>query len=433
LKGATARDAIHAFLTSFPVNDAADDTADDHNIVVGSWMIAIALLAMRDLAPLVYHRMTIGDFGFQIANRPDFERRLESAEKDPTNAENLEIFDSGEIDDVVFELTTAPWFFDGETESESQAKEDRTRPIEDIVVELLTARYWDRAIINACMDRMAQAAPLLRAEVARAAAAERLSPQDSLAFYRSLYVLGLTSDRRTFQPLLRLLRRPSEQLGHVLKPLFLDLSRIIISVFDWNAEPLFSLLADRSTDSLLRINLIMATAFLTFEGRIPRDRMLRCLGTLDVDSLSDDDKFDMLVLEIWVRAIATLGLRELAPLVERKLDAPPRAALQKLSKDGHSANSYFQFILTKAEQNPHDDEILYEFGGHIADIMDMLTTHPDPRLCITPASEEPGPALQRSGRPRGRVKNPMRNVGRNDPCPCGSGLKAKKCCLANKQ
>ncbi len=25
------------------------------------------------------------------------------------------------------------------------------------------------------------------------------------------------------------------------------------------------------------------------------------------------------------------------------------------------------------------------------------------------------------------VKNPMRQVGRNDPCPCGSGKKFKKC------
>ncbi len=26
--------------------------------------------------------------------------------------------------------------------------------------------------------------------------------------------------------------------------------------------------------------------------------------------------------------------------------------------------------------------------------------------------------------------NPVRDVGRNDPCPCGSGKKYKKCCLA---
>ena len=28
------------------------------------------------------------------------------------------------------------------------------------------------------------------------------------------------------------------------------------------------------------------------------------------------------------------------------------------------------------------------------------------------------------------VENPFRDVGRNDPCPCGSGKKFKKCCLA---
>ncbi len=28
------------------------------------------------------------------------------------------------------------------------------------------------------------------------------------------------------------------------------------------------------------------------------------------------------------------------------------------------------------------------------------------------------------------VTNPVRHVGRNDPCPCGSGKKFKKCCLA---
>jgi uncharacterized protein len=29
-----------------------------------------------------------------------------------------------------------------------------------------------------------------------------------------------------------------------------------------------------------------------------------------------------------------------------------------------------------------------------------------------------------------RLENPFKSVGRNDPCPCGSGKKFKKCCLA---
>ena len=31
--------------------------------------------------------------------------------------------------------------------------------------------------------------------------------------------------------------------------------------------------------------------------------------------------------------------------------------------------------------------------------------------------------------PRGSSGNPFKHVGRNDPCPCGSGKKYKKCCL----
>jgi uncharacterized protein len=38
------------------------------------------------------------------------------------------------------------------------------------------------------------------------------------------------------------------------------------------------------------------------------------------------------------------------------------------------------------------------------------------------ASDEEGGAQE-------PVVNPNRDVGRNDPCPCGSGLKYKKCCL----
>jgi len=32
--------------------------------------------------------------------------------------------------------------------------------------------------------------------------------------------------------------------------------------------------------------------------------------------------------------------------------------------------------------------------------------------------------------PNEPVRNSWRHVGRNDPCPCGSGRKARKCCLA---
>jgi hypothetical protein len=31
------------------------------------------------------------------------------------------------------------------------------------------------------------------------------------------------------------------------------------------------------------------------------------------------------------------------------------------------------------------------------------------------------------------ARNPFKNIGRNDPCPCGSGRKFKKCCLGKSE
>ena len=42
----------------------------------------------------------------------------------------------------------------------------------------------------------------------------------------------------------------------------------------------------------------------------------------------------------------------------------------------------------------------------------------------------PMPSSRRRIRPRRPTSIPFRDVGRNDPCPCGSGKKYKKCCLA---
>jgi len=50
---------------------------------------------------------------------------------------------------------------------------------------------------------------------------------------------------------------------------------------------------------------------------------------------------------------------------------------------------------------------------------DLITgSDPDFRRAGKPAVAEPPPALAR---------NPYAGVGRNEPCPCGSGKKFKKC------
>jgi uncharacterized protein YecA (UPF0149 family) len=47
-----------------------------------------------------------------------------------------------------------------------------------------------------------------------------------------------------------------------------------------------------------------------------------------------------------------------------------------------------------------------------------------------PEDEGPDDAAEESYELPEPAHNPLRHVGRNDPCPCGSGKKAKRCCLA---
>jgi len=46
--------------------------------------------------------------------------------------------------------------------------------------------------------------------------------------------------------------------------------------------------------------------------------------------------------------------------------------------------------------------------------------------------QSPKPAAGSGVTPAFNSGKPMRNIGRNDPCPCGSGKKFKKCCLKKR-
>jgi preprotein translocase subunit SecA len=59
---------------------------------------------------------------------------------------------------------------------------------------------------------------------------------------------------------------------------------------------------------------------------------------------------------------------------------------------------------------------------------DDLFMGPPPRVAPPrPQAKGPGPAVTSSLGPVGRTTTAVPEVGRNDPCPCGSGKKYKKC------
>jgi len=180
---------------------------------------------------------------------------------------------------------------------------------------------------------------------------------------------------------------------------------------------------DASIDGYIREALLGAATFLTWKGLIERERMQRVLVQFYKERLAADDDQAWIG---WLEAIALLGLRDLAPLVRAAWDEGrvPSDLLER---------SEFEQELAEAEQRPDDiDRFSLFHYGYIEDVVEALKwsdyLEDDDVGEANPFGE--GLFASDDWRPIEPVRNPMRHVGRNDPCPCGSGKKAKKCCLA---
>jgi len=290
--------------------------------------------------------------------------------------------------------------------------------IEDHLHALAVEDHLPDLAVAMCAARIEESGAPLRAILIRAANSEVLSEDEELLLFRGLYILGGARVTEAWPDLLRLLRRPPEELDRLLGDAVTEsLSRIAAGMFNRDAESLFAVIADRSVEEYVREALFGAATYLTWEGRIERDRMREFVARFHAEKLADDDDYAWIG---WLNAIALLGWRDLAPLYERAWE-DGRVDADLLSKQE------FESDLTEAERNPGDIERLKRFNlGYIDDVIDALAWT---RRSMLDEDEPDASSLEPGWFPDEPYINPMRHVGRNDPCPCGSGKKAKKCCL----
>jgi len=225
----------------------------------------------------------------------------------------------------------------------------------------------------------------------------------------------------------RLLCRPASELNDLGDLVTEDLSRIVAGVFDGDSEAMFELICDSRADEYLRNALFCAAAFLTWKGLIARERMEDFLVKSYEGRMAEDQDHAWVG---WVDAISLLGLRHLAPTVYRAWD-------ESRVPDWVLNRSNFEQDLVEAEQRP-DDVKRFENAnaGYLEDIAEALGWNDHPEVDDSSGSRDPladqSPGNALPWKPIEPVRSPMRHVGRNDPCPCGSGRKAKKCCPARQ-
>lgn len=290
-------------------------------------------------------------------------------------------------------------------------------PIEVYVDDLATLQELPAVAIGACLVRQHEAAPLLRRLLTRATDDGIATDSQAAQLFRALHILGGARDWATFLPLLRLLQGPQDDVDYLLGDASTEtLQKITAGVFDGNADALFEAILNRNLDGAIRGSLLGAATFLAWERRIDRPRMIAFLERFAVEPAVPADD---LAWFAWAEAIALLGLRQLEPLVSE-------AEKDERFDDLLFLRADFEATLETAEQAP-DDKARFEDAnlGYIEDVLVALELFPY-------GYDEQADDLQNfnEGPTPQPVTNPWRNVGRNDPCPCGSGKKAKRCCLA---
>ncbi len=314
---------------------------------------------------------------------------------------------------------------------------------------------WD--VIAQCLEQIDTVRTDLLALVERAAdgaLTEEADPEPGVdpqrdadldrAFF-AVHILAAARETRLCAPLRRLLRRPEDELDAILgDATTATLPGIIISCFEGGTADLLALARDPEVDGFVRGGCLGAIAFMTWEGRIDAASTRSLLARIDEERLLPVDDFGWVG---WAEAIALLGWSDMTEAVER-------AMADGRLMDELFTQSEFRSSMADSLAATADDGARFEAMrlGYLDDLRAALSwiDHPareresglggrvapwdDPDFDDVDALDEPPDTFtdeQRRQYLEGMpVTNPLRHVGRNDPCPCGSGKKYKKCCLA---
>ena len=169
-----------------------------------------------------------------------------------------------------------------------------------------------------------------------------------------------------------------------------------------------------AADDFGRVGALLAVAYLARAGRVPEAEMRACLLHL---LTAMRPQAEHMVWLGWLLAVAHLGYEDLAGEAEGLIRrgfvserdwrvADFRADLRRtLADPGRMAGFAHDRI------GPAGGAVETLAGWHAFSGEEGVSPPVDWEL------SQP-------------VTNPLRGVGRNDPCPCGSGRKYKKCCLA---
>jgi hypothetical protein len=251
-----------------------------------------------------------------------------------------------------------------------------------------------------------------------------------------VYLLARFRDKRAFPLILKMVTGPGDSAHEILgDTIMLDLGRILASVYDGNLDGLKQVIENRQLNQYVRSGVLQTLQHLVGSQQMPREQLVEYLHYLMRPEAERDDCY------IWDQIISVVVSLPAPELLEQvsSLFGDDRLCIEGFI----DADEVTQEMELSAQDKSSTDESLitdvikdvswwacFEPGAELAEDDDLdedwLDEATEPTFeqeeaivePLSPVDYEPPTPYVREG-PK---------VGRNDPCPCGSGTKYKKCC-----
>jgi len=290
-----------------------------------------------------------------------------------------------------------------------------------IIQELMQAEGLPREALKAASAQRVEMVPLFIKEIEDHLALELTARAKPTPLFFIFHLLGEWREKAAYRPLARLLSLPGNEVDAIFGDSITTTShRVMAGLFDGDPQPLYDIILDPDADEYLRASMIEALAMVTLRGELDRDLAGRFLRHVFMEMQPQAECYAWVG---WQSAIAMLGLSDLKILVKKAFD---RGFIDShiLGFD-HFEQDLRRGIECPGEPRRPDDHEYTLFGDTIDELSGWY--------CFTEQYNEDQERWRQQADANPILsqpyENPFKGVGRNDPCPCGSGKKFKKCCL----
>ena len=236
--------------------------------------------------------------------------------------------------------------------------------------------------------------------------------------FLAFHLLGSWRATNAYGTLARFLKGPPAMVDAALGGATTETPhRVMAAVYDGDPTPLHDIILDSNADEFIRSRMCESLAMLVHNGRLPRDHAEAFFRDA---FLAIRPKAQSFVWCGWQQAIALLELRDLVPLVQQDFEqgfiGDDICSFEDFQEDIALGRVGFSHQFGK----PTHEFTL--FGDTIAELSTWYCFSEKYRKEIE--RHEENELLAAAARADSDF-----GPGRNDPCPCGSGKKHKKCCL----